>query len=82
MDEVADRSILAIDLGGTQIRAAHISPDLTVSCRRAVETRDEEGVEAVIDRICATTRAVREDAQQAGLPAPVGIGRASCRERV
>lgn len=74
MDEVADRSILAIDLGGTQIRAAHVSPDRTVSCRRAVETRDEEGVEAVIDRLCATARAVLEDAQQAGLPAPVGIG--------
>lgn len=74
MDEVADRSILAIDLGGTQIRAAHVSPDRTVACRRAVETRDEEGVEAVIDRICATARAVREDAQLAGLPEPVGIG--------
>jgi glucokinase len=74
VDEVADRSILAIDLGGTQIRAAHVSPDRTVSCRRAVETRDEEGVEAVIDRICATARAVLEDAQQAGLPAPLGIG--------
>ena len=74
MDEVADRSILAIDLGGTQIRAAHVSPDRSVSCRRAVETRDEEGVEAVIDRICATARAVREDAERAGLPEPVGIG--------
>jgi glucokinase len=74
VDEVADRSILAIDLGGTQIRAAHVSPDRTVSCRRAVETRDEEGVEAVIDRICATARAVLEDAQRTGLPEPVGIG--------
>lgn len=74
MDEVADRSILAIDLGGTQIRAAHVSPDLTVSCRRAVETRDEEGVEAVIDRICAAARAVLEDARRADLPEPVGIG--------
>ena len=74
MDEVADRSILAIDLGGTQIRAAHVSPDLTVSCRRALETRDEEGVEAVIDRICAAARSVREDAQRAGLADPVGIG--------
>ena len=74
MDEVADRSILAIDLGGTQIRAAHVSPDLTVSCRRALETRDEEGVEAVVDRICDAARAVREDAERAGLPDPVGIG--------
>ena len=74
MDEVADRSILAIDLGGTQIRAAHVSPDLTVSCRRALETRDEEGVEAVIDRICAAARVVRDEAQHAGLPDPVGVG--------
>jgi glucokinase len=74
VDEVADRSILAIDLGGTQIRAAHVSPDLTVSCRRALETRDEEGVEAVIDRICVAARTVREDAKRAGLADPVGIG--------
>jgi len=74
VDEVADRSILAIDLGGTRIRAAHVSPDLVVSCRRVVDTRDEEGVEAVIDRICATAVAVRDDAQRAGLPDPVGIG--------
>ena len=74
MEEVADRSILAIDLGGTQIRAAHVSPDLVVSCRRAVETRDEEGVQAVIDRICSAALAVLEDAQRAGLADPVGIG--------
>jgi len=74
VDEVAGRSILAIDLGGTQIRAAHVSPDLTVSCRRAVETRDEEGVEAVIDRICAVAGAVRGEAQRAGLDDPVGVG--------
>ena len=74
MDEVADRSILAIDLGGTQIRAAHVSSDLTVACRRAEETRDEEGVEAVIDRICSYARAVRDDALRAGLADPVGIG--------
>lgn len=74
MDEVADRSILAIDLGGTQIRAAHVRPDLTVACRRAVDTRDEEGVEAVIDRICATAEAVRDEARASGLPDPAGIG--------
>jgi len=74
VDEVAGRSILAIDFGGTQIRAAHVSPDPTVSCRRAVETRDEEGVEAVIDRICAQAAAVRDEAHRAGLPAAAGIG--------
>lgn len=74
MDELVGRSILAIDFGGTQIRAAHVSPDLTVSCRRAVETRDEEGVEAVIDRICAIAGAVRDEAQRAGLAEAAGIG--------
>lgn len=74
MDEVADRSILAIDLGGTRIRAAHVSPDLAVSCRRVVDTRDEEGVEAVIDRICAAAGAVRDEARHAGLPDPAAIG--------
>jgi glucokinase len=74
VDEVADRSILAIDLGGTQIRAAHVSPDLAVSCRRAAETRDEEGVDAVIDRICAMARSVRDEAQRDGLEEPAGIG--------
>jgi glucokinase len=74
VDEVAGRSILAIDFGGTQIRAAHVSPEPTVSCRRAVETRDEEGVEAVIDRICAQAIAVRDDARREGLADPAGIG--------
>jgi glucokinase len=74
VDELAGRSILAIDLGGTQIRAAHVSPDLTVACRRAEETHDEEGVEAVIDRICSYARAVRADALRAGLDDPIGIG--------
>jgi glucokinase len=74
VDEVAGRSILAIDVGGTQIRAAHVSPDLVVSCRRAVETRDEEGMEAVIDRICALAEGVRDEAQRAGLADPAAIG--------
>jgi glucokinase len=74
VDELAGRPILAVDLGGTQIRAAHVSPDLTVACRRAEETHDEEGVEAVIDRICSYARAVRDDARRAGLADPIGIG--------
>ena len=74
MDELADRPVLAIDFGGTQIRAALITPDLAVHARRAVATRDEEGVEAVVARICEVAAEVRADAQAAGLPAPVGIG--------
>lgn len=71
------RSILAIDLGGTQIRAAHVGPDLRVACRRAVATDDEDGVEAVIERMQALAGAVLDDARRAGLEAPAGIGIAS-----
>lgn len=74
MDEVAGQPILAIDLGGTQIRAALVMPDLIVRCRRAVATDDEEGVEAVIGRICALARDVLTDAAAGQFPGPVGIG--------
>ncbi|MGH2416714.1 MAG: ROK family protein [Candidatus Limnocylindria bacterium] len=74
MDEPAGQPILAIDLGGTRIRAAHVSPNLVVACRHAVDTDDDEGVEAVIDRICRLATEVLADAQSAELPAPAGIG--------
>ena len=74
MDELADRSVLAIDFGGTQIRAALITPDLAVHERRAVPTRDEEGVDAVVGRICEEAAGVVADARAAGLPAPVAVG--------
>ncbi|HEX2222509.1 MAG TPA: ROK family protein [Candidatus Limnocylindria bacterium] len=74
MVERADRSVLAIDLGGTQIRAAHVAPDLAVASRRAVPTHDEEGVDAVVARICDLADEVRRDARSAGLDEPVGIG--------
>jgi len=74
VDESAARSILAIDLGGTQIRAAHVSPDLRVTCRRAVATNDEEGVESVIERVQTLAREVLEDAQRGGIEPPAGIG--------
>ncbi len=66
--------MLAIDLGGTQIRAAHVGPDLTVSARRSVATDAHEGVDAVVERLCTLAGAVRDDALAASLPAPVGIG--------
>ena len=74
MDELADRSVLAIDFGGTQIRAALITPDLAVHERRAVPTRDDEGVDAVVARICEEAAGVVGDARAAGLPAPVAVG--------
>jgi glucokinase len=70
----AERPILAVDLGGTQIRAALVTSDRTVHCRRAVPTADEEGVEAVLNRIVEVAAAVRDDASADGLPAPIGLG--------
>ena len=70
----AERPILAIDLGGTQIRAALVTPDRTVNHRRAVPTADEEGVEAVLRRIVGVAAAARAEAADEGLPAPIGIG--------
>jgi glucokinase len=74
VDEAAGRAILAIDLGGTQIRAAHVTPDLVVAQRRAVETNDQEGVDAVVQRICSLAREVISASRDAGLPQPAGIG--------
>ena len=74
MDEAASQPILAIDLGGTQIRAAYVSPDLALACRRAGRTDDREGLEAVVERICSIAGRVRDDAREAGLPDPVGVG--------
>lgn len=70
----ADRPVLAVDLGGTQIRAALVTPDREVHSRRAVPTRDEDGVEAVLTRIGEVAAGVRADAAAEGLPAPVGVG--------
>ncbi len=70
----AERPVLAIDLGGTQIRAALITPDRSVHCRRAVPTQPDEGVDAVVARMAALAAAVRDDASADGLPAPIGVG--------
>ena len=74
MEHEADRPVLAVDLGGTQIRAALITPDLEVHCRRAVDTDDEEGVDAVLTRIGDLAAVVRNDAVAKGLPAAIGVG--------
>jgi glucokinase len=47
--------IVAIDLGGTQLRVALCEPDGTVHERVEVETRAQEGREAVLARILGTT---------------------------
>lgn len=74
MEHGAERPVLAVDLGGTQIRAALITPDREVRHRRAVKTRDEDGVTAVLDRIVEVAAGVRHDARRAGDPDPIGLG--------
>jgi glucokinase len=74
VQHTAERPVLAIDLGGTQIRAALVTPDRAVHHRRAVPTRDEEGVTATLDRIAEVARGVLDDAGRDGLPDPVGVG--------
>jgi glucokinase len=74
VDSSAERPILAVDLGGTQIRAALVTSDRSVQCRRATPTADEEGVDAVIGRIVEVAAAVRSDAAAKGLPEPIGVG--------
>ena len=70
----AERPVLAVDLGGTQIRAALITPDRSVHCRRAEPTNDEDGADVVVARIGEVAAAVRADASAADLPAPIGVG--------
>ncbi len=74
MDHEDDRPVLAIDLGGTQIRAALVTSDRTVHCRRSTETRDEDGVKSVIARITAAAAEVLAEASDTGLPPPIGAG--------
>lgn len=74
MEEAAESSVLAIDLGGTRIRAAHISPDLTVSHRVSAPTDDAAGVEAVVSRICRIAAEVLAAARADGLADPIGVG--------
>jgi len=66
--------VLAIDLGGTQIRAAYVAPDLSVSLRRAIPTNATDGPRAAIDRMRELAGGVLHDAADAGLPHPCGVG--------
>jgi glucokinase len=74
VDSAANQPVVAIDLGGTQIRAALVTPDLEVLHRRAVPTCDEEGVNAVLERICGLAESVLTDARRELPAAPLGVG--------
>ncbi|MBO9309458.1 MAG: ROK family protein, partial [Chloroflexi bacterium] len=55
---MAEEVYIGIDLGGTRIRAGKFSARLERLARTETLTRDEEGVEAVIERLVAQARAV------------------------
>ncbi len=55
---MVERRVVAVDLGGTNIRAALCRADGAISKRARQHTCPEQGVEAVITRIVETVRAV------------------------
>ena len=65
-------SVLAVDLGGTNLRVAAIAPDGRILHRQSAPTRAEEGPGAVITRMGALCEAV---AEEAGISenAPIGV---------
>ncbi len=61
---------VAIDLGGTRIRAARCRADGTIEARAEQLTRSEQGPDAVLGRVAETTRQVWPDAP----PTAIGVG--------
>jgi glucokinase len=60
-------TILAIDLGGTRLRAALYTDDFQQIARAETRTRPEEGKEAVLKRLFDTARQTIPAGQQPGL---------------
>lgn len=72
--------IIAVDLGGTQIRAARYAPDRSMEARVALPTEAAEGKESVISRIITAIRQVWPSearcevlAVALGVPGPVNF---------
>lgn len=82
-----DRSVhIGIDLGGTSIQAAAVR-DGEVLASDKTKTRADEGVDAVIDRIVGSAKAVRDDLEDPddvvglciGVPGPIDVARGVVR---
>lgn len=65
-------AVLAVDLGGTHVRAAAVTADGTIVARRRAPTQADAGQAAVLDRLADV---VARTAEAAGLgpEAPVGV---------
>jgi glucokinase len=55
---MSSESLIAVDLGGTRVRAARLSPTLEIEMRQEMLTEDERGLEATLERIKDMIRAV------------------------
>src|SRR5690242_561159 len=74
--ETDDRTVLALDLGATQIRVAAITPDGAVKSRRNADTPIRDGPDAVVAACIRELQAVRTtwETQADGTPAAaIGI---------
>jgi glucokinase len=66
--------VLALDLGGTNARAAVARPDGTLSSRHAQPTPMDQGAEAVVEACRTLLQRALEDHLRAGGAAPVAVG--------
>jgi len=66
--------VLALDLGGTNARAAVVSPDGQLTTRHAGSTPIAEGTAAVIDYCLSLLRAARDEHLAAGGEVPIAVG--------
>jgi glucokinase len=64
--------VLAVDLGGTNLRAAAVSPEGRVLHRGSIPTNDELGPASVIERMSALCQRVADSAGL-GADAPIGV---------
>jgi len=71
---VSERHVIAVDLGGTNIRAAIVSESGELRFRLAIPTDAERGPRAVIERIGQLVQSI---ATEADLPGDVPVGVAS-----
>ncbi|MEJ7748435.1 MAG: ROK family protein [Candidatus Limnocylindrales bacterium] len=71
---MSSRPVLALDLGGTQIRAAVVLPDGARRARHAVSTPISDGPDAIVEACVQTLSQTREGAGQELANAIVGIG--------
>lgn len=67
------RSVLAVDIGGTKLASAVVEEGGGVRDRAVIETRADEGSEAVLERAVKLAEVVREKQGPAWQPSAIGV---------